>query len=654
MSFRGRLRFFFTSMVIVPMIGVAVVLFILTRESETGKADAGIATGLRNAFVMYDDATGQARPGLRELSTDATLRQALAGGDRAAARREMERLRRSDRRIASIELYGPGGRLLARAGSGGAIAAATLPVARAGGGRVGTLSVSVTRAAPFARRVARLSGMGVTVFRGRQRLGSTLRDGGGSPERGEPGKSRQFSAGGKDYRGRVDRIPAGAGPPVEVAVFEPTDEIGALFGGSRVVIAAILLAFLLFALLLSGRVIRALQGQIDQFLGAARRLAAGDFKQPVPIHGDDEFAALGREFNSMSEQLEAKIDEVERKRRELEDTIRRVGAAFASGLDRQGIVDLAVATAVDACEAAVGRALPVDGEAFAQTDRGSSEPALQEALNAAERKAFTVRPEAGVELVEGGDRSARLQRRTVEAESDGVHAAAVPMRALLGAHSSPQYVGVVSIARRGDPFSRQDLDLLEYLASQAAVSIENADLHETVQRQAVTDELTGLANVRELHNTLDRELERGRRFGGTLGLMMLDIDDFKRVNDEFGHQQGDEVLGSVASVLREHSRDIDQPARYGGEELAVVLPQTDVEGAAQLAERMREAIEALLVPRVGASGHLTVTASFGVASFPDSGADKRSLIAAADAALYRAKRAGKNQVQRAEPVAAPR
>jgi diguanylate cyclase (GGDEF)-like protein len=215
-------------------------------------------------------------------------------------------------------------------------------------------------------------------------------------------------------------------------------------------------------------------------------------------------------------------------------------------------------------------------------------------------------------------------------------------------------VGVVSIARREEPFKRQDVELLEYLASQAAVSIENADLHETVQRQAVTDELTGLANVRELHATLDRELERSRRFGGTLGLMMLDIDDFKRVNDEFGHQQGDEVLSAVASVLREHSRDIDEPARYGGEELAVVLPQTDVEGAVQLAERMCEAIEALKVARVNSSGHLTVTASFGVASFPGSGGDKHALIAAADAALYRAKRAGKNQVQRAEPLAAPR
>src|SRR4051812_47096559 len=135
MSFRGRLRFFFTSMVIVPMIGVAVVLFLLTRESETGKADATIASGLRNAFVVYGDAAGQARPQLRELSADAELRRALAAGDRAAAGREMQALRRADPRIVAIELYGPGGRLVARVGSSTAVAPATLPVARAGGRR---------------------------------------------------------------------------------------------------------------------------------------------------------------------------------------------------------------------------------------------------------------------------------------------------------------------------------------------------------------------------------------------------------------------------------------------------------------------------------------------------------------------------------------
>jgi len=211
---------------------------------------------------------------------------------------------------------------------------------------------------------------------------------------------------------------------------------------------------------------------------------------------------------------------------------------------------------------------------------------------------------------------------------------------------------VVSIARRGREFSHAEEKLLEYLAAQAVVSVENTDLHETVQRQAVTDELTGLWNVRQLHDVLDNEFERARRFSSSLGLAMLDIDDFKLVNDTYGHQQGDQVLAAVARVLRDFSRDIDTPARYGGEEMAVVLPQAETEGAAQLAERMREAIEGLRIPRVDGAGHLAVTASFGVAAIPDSAAEKASLIAAADAALYRAKRAGKNRVERAEPVAA--
>ena len=177
-------------------------------------------------------------------------------------------------------------------------------------------------------------------------------------------------------------------------------------------------------------------------------------------------------------------------------------------------------------------------------------------------------------------------------------------------------------------------------------------MHQTVQRQAVTDELTGLANVRQFHGALEHELERARRFESPLGLVMLDIDDFKRVNDTYGHQQGDVVLSSVARALRDLSRDIDEPARYGGEEMAVILPQTDLEGASQLAERMREAVEELRVPRVDGEGHLSVTASFGVASIPFSAGDKESLIAAADAALYRAKRGGKNRVAVANGVPA--
>jgi diguanylate cyclase (GGDEF)-like protein len=135
---------------------------------------------------------------------------------------------------------------------------------------------------------------------------------------------------------------------------------------------------------------------------------------------------------------------------------------------------------------------------------------------------------------------------------------------------------------------------------------------------------------------------------------MMDIDDFKKVNDLHGHQQGDQVLVQVARVLRDLSRDIDEPARYGGEELAVITPETDSAGAAQLAERMREAIERMRIPRLDGQGDMSITASFGVASLPDTASDKASLIAAADAALYRAKRSGKNRVERAGSMATPR
>jgi GGDEF domain-containing protein len=139
------------------------------------------------------------------------------------------------------------------------------------------------------------------------------------------------------------------------------------------------------------------------------------------------------------------------------------------------------------------------------------------------------------------------------------------MRTPVGA-GQPGYLGVISVAGYSHAFSREEEELLDYLAGRAAISIEHASLHETVERQAVTDELTGLANSRAFHSILERQIERARRFQSPPGLVMVDLDDFERVNDEFGHQQGDEVLASVAGVLREFSRDIDAPARYGGED----------------------------------------------------------------------------------------
>jgi diguanylate cyclase (GGDEF)-like protein len=646
-NFRARLRLFFVLLVIVPMIALAVVLFTLTARSETGKADAGIGAGTRTAFSLYEERAAAAGPAVREVAADPQLTAALASG--TGIRQRLEQLVGGPSDIVAIELRSSQqGRLLARAGSPTGMAFKAAPLVT-GTQRRGTLFVSLTDAPDFAARVRRLTGYHIGVFRNGRLFASTVR---GLPRGrlGDRGEPHGFSLSGEDYRGRVESLRDRPGVSLELAVFHSTAELSKTISRNRLVIGLLLLAFLVLALASAVVVSRALTQQIDTFLVGARRLARGDFRQPVSVQGHDEFAQLGREFNSMSVQLASKIEEVHRQRGELTEAIRRVGDALAMGLDRDGVVALAVRTAVDACDAEVGRAQPVDDDSFRESSVGVDDDQLDEAMRAAERRAAGVRV-IGTKRVQASEdgEPARPPRVATPASVGPVHALSVPMLALPG---SSEFLGVLSIARHRRQFSHEEEELLQYLAGQAVVSIENATLHKKVERQAVTDELTGLANLRAFHSILEGEIERARRFQTPLALVMLDLDNFKLVNDKYGHQQGDEVLALVADVLRDFSRDIDAPARYGGEELAVVLPQTDAEGAAQLAERIREAVDQLEVPRVDGEGTLRLQASFGVAALPESAVDREGLIAAADAALYRAKRAGRNRVERAEPVRA--
>jgi diguanylate cyclase (GGDEF)-like protein len=171
-------------------------------------------------------------------------------------------------------------------------------------------------------------------------------------------------------------------------------------------------------------------------------------------------------------------------------------------------------------------------------------------------------------------------------------------------------------------------------------------LHQRVETQASTDPLTGLWNRRYMTDTLEREVARAFRFGHPVSLIILDVDDFKRINDRQGHLQGDLVLERVADVLREATRTIDVAARYGGDELALILVETDREGATILGERLAERVRETEVP-LRDGGSMAVTISVGVATLPDSADDLESLVDAADRALLSAKRAGKNQLRTA-------
>jgi len=386
---------------------------------------------------------------------------------------------------------------------------------------------------------------------------------------------------GTRYRGISAPILEGK-PPLTLVVLSPTTEIDNAVATLRerfLLFAFLALAIVaLLAWLLGRTIVRSLRELAD----AAGAVSRGQFGQRVPVRGRDEFATLGRAFNEMSGQLAAE-------RGRVQDAVDRFGKALAATHDPFTLLNVIVESAVEATGAAGGR-LVVDGEEQAR---------------------------AGVPD-EGGR----------------------PLVIPLGPEGSED--AMLLLTPSGADFGDQSRELALWLGSQAAIALENVRLHRLVARQASTDGLTELANRREFEDSLANEISRAERFGGSLALILADLDSFKQVNDRFGHQAGDEVLRTFADILRETVRDIDVAARYGGEEFAILLPQTDIAGAERLAERLRGAVETR--PTAHAQGiPVVVTSSFGVASFPEA-ETAPGLFAAADEALYRAKRAGKNCV----------
>jgi len=306
--------------------------------------------------------------------------------------------------------------------------------------------------------------------------------------------------------------------------------------------------------------------------------------------------------------LEQRLFDLGRERARLRTAIERVGRAFSSSLDRAELLEIVLQTAVDAVDGDCGRIRLAGGEEVAHGPSAGLTPALLAAETA---------------LATGAAGQGYAVARSL---SDA---------------------GVIAVARRGRAFTPGECDVLDYLSAQAAASIANVALHELAARQAMTDELTGLANHRRFHELLAREQAGGE----SRALIILDIDNFKLVNDRHGHQTGDAVLRAVGQVVRANCRDSDEAARYGGEEIAVVLPGATLERAHEVAERIRAAIAAHQFPVVG-GGVLRVTASVGVAATAP-GCGHAELLTAADTALYAAKRGGKNRtVAQAWPRAA--
>jgi diguanylate cyclase (GGDEF)-like protein len=338
---------------------------------------------------------------------------------------------------------------------------------------------------------------------------------------------------------------------------------------------------------------RAIVRSVGRLLGAADAIARGELDRRVPVSGGDELATLARSFNAMADQLAHRMEELESERERLEGAMRLFGEALAATHDVEELLRVVLDAEIEAT-GATGGMVVADGRVAAE-----------------------------VGAPNGG---ARIE---------------LPLRA-----------GDASFGRlvlTGTEFDEDAEKTAKSLAGHAAIALENARLHRIVSKQATVDELTGLANRRYAGEMLAREIARAERFGDPLAFVLCDLDNFKQVNDRHGHLCGDDVLRELASVLIDVVRSTDIAARWGGEEFALILPGTDVDGATHVADRAREALESrtLLTPE---GDQVRVTASFGVAAFRDQGQGDE-LVATADLALYTAKRLGKNRVEaRSAPV----
>jgi diguanylate cyclase (GGDEF)-like protein len=584
-SFKVKLVGYFLLLALLPLAALFWGFTGVASRNETRLVDARLQAGLRATFASYRNTLDSVAQTANALAHQRGFQSSLASRNRAAIRRVL-----AD--SPELRVEAPGGFRVGVPLPFAAERSAT--VVTRSGRLVGRVIASVPLDSSLAALLASRAGLESvdhvvvlsdgTVVAGPPELTGTLAH--------WTGRSQTVDLGGKGFRGVAST------PLAEVrhahaslAVVTPQSAIDAanraferryLFG----LLASI--ALLGIVAMAQGR---AILRSVGRLVVAANAIARGSLGERVPVRGRDELAILGRAFNAMADQLQLRLAELESERARLSDAFTRLGEALAATHDPEQLLRVIVETAVEATGASGGVLVGRGGEVVKIGDPHEGAESLELPLNAGASQSFGT-------LILYGDAFTEEQRLTAAS-----------------------------------------------LAAQAVIALDNARLHRIVERQALLDGLTGLANRRQCEEALTAELHRAERLGGPVTVVLADLDSFKGVNDRYGHPAGDAVLREFAGVLRETVREIDTAGRWGGEEFFVLLPGTTSEGGAKLAERLRETLEArpILAPDGTA---LRVTASFGVASAPPATSEEE-LVAAADAALYEAKRTGKNRVETA-------
>jgi diguanylate cyclase (GGDEF)-like protein len=583
-SFKVKLLVYFLLLSLLPMAAAFWGFASVAGQTETRKVDARLQSGLRAVLASYQERVDGAQAEANGLARLPIFQRELESRDLPAI---YHRLQTSS----NVSVTATDG-FSVRKPPKFAVTRMVAVVTRQG--PVGTVTVAVPFDGTLVEILRSRSGLTASdrlvILRGENIVASSPAVEG--KVHVGAGQTRTITVGGDRFRTLV--APAVSDlPSVRFAVMTPQSVIDAANSSSR--------NRLLLGLLLSLGVVsliayfegRSIVRTLRTLAEAAHGIARGRLSERVPVRGRDEFALLGSAFNDMANQLQARLAELENERGRLRGAITRFGEALAATHDVGTLLRVIVEASVEATGATGARLVADDGR-----------------------------------IVEAGD---------PDADGEQLELPLTAGRTTFG-----------KLSLVGDVFDEEQRMTAGSLASHAAIALENARLHRIVERQALVDGLTGIANRRQCEDALTAEISRADRLGAPMTLVLADLDDFKAVNDLHGHTVGDDVLREFASVLKATVRDSDLAGRWGGEEFMLLLPGTDAAGGANLADRVRAALaERSFLGRDGEV--VTVTCSFGVAQHR-AGDHERELFASADRALYRAKREGKNRVETGAPV----
>jgi two-component system cell cycle response regulator len=676
-SLRARLTLFFVAIVVLPVTAVTAYGWQAVARASQRQARSELEVARRSAMVAFTARAERAQEAVVTLVNDPALLQALAAGDASRVQRVLGRQGANDLLLA---VTAPDTRVLGRAGH---IIPSFLPgVQRAPLGMLLPRQPKVRSWAMLQRRSADLSRRGCKPADARRCLLGTVTAGiwmdsqelqrlargaldadftlaiGDRPVASTIGRlttddqvpagdgfSRRRLAGRQVVQSIQPLSPAGA-PPARLLVSIPATPTTAGIDSRLVLIVLLgLLVVCLVATLLGSVLARLVSRPLGELAEQARAIARGDFaRPPSAVRSGGEVGELARSFERMRVELGEYLTALRSSRDELARSMNRLGETLSSTHDLPKLLAVVLEAAVQARRAKAGSLLLLTADRTAlvrEATHGLQERDPAERIPVGQGVAGTVAANGRAMVL-------------ASPAGNGPGEPAATTQVSVPLLSQGRVLGVLSLYDRedGEPFTLADADALAAFAVQAAVAIENVQLHAEAERLSVTDPLTGAWNYRYFERRFEQEIERSRRFGRVLALLMLDIDHFKSVNDRFGHQRGDEVLVEVANRVTGSVRDIDTFARYGGEEFVLILPETNLEGGLAVAEKLRLATH--LTPFRGeGDGRVRLTVSIGVACFPEHATSPEELLRAADEALYEAKLQGRDRVVTAGPRLLP-